>query len=217
MIEAYCDGAYNGDYKEVLNKGAIGIEIKKNGETIFQQSKIVNATSDEIAGIEARAVYNALLWLETLYKSSDFINKNEKITIYSDDKVVIEEFRNKNYKRIERYNSNMKRQFENILSKFHQNEIIFQWIPREKNMNADKLAQNKLKEYFADSIKSPTYFFIRDIERVVETNQCRFERTDSKSEKIQINNAMNKLKDVIKELKRAEKGQHKVTQRAVNM
>jgi|SRR3972149_5212066 len=133
MIYVWVDGSCrcNGS-KNALS--GIGLVAKRDGKNLFSIGRRVKGHTNNIA--EYYAVIHALKELR--------IYKQEDIVIYSDSKLVVCQI-NENWNIISKPLKYLNNVVYTILKRIVFKSLVFKWIPRELNKEANKIAQNITK------------------------------------------------------------------------
>ena len=122
-VKIYIDGASNGE-----GIGGIGIQILNNGAEKNISRSIGKATNNE-------AEYSALIEGAEIALMNNFKN----IEIYSDSELLVKQI-NGEYKVKAKNLIPLKKKVDSALAKIENYSL--EWIPREQNRSADRLAKN---------------------------------------------------------------------------
>lgn len=126
-VEIYIDGAV----KNNPGEGGIGIIIKKDGEILFKISKYIgNVTNNE-------AEYKALIEALKFANLKGF----REAKIYSDSELLVKQV-NDEYKIKDDKLGIYYKEVKNLINNF--DRVIIEYIKREKNREADILANNAI-------------------------------------------------------------------------
>lgn len=134
-LEIYTDGAYS----PLRDQGGVGIVFIRNGEKIYEYSKMYKATTNNRCELSA-----VIIALHAISKNID------NIIIYSDSQYVINTI-TKNWKRNK--NQDLWANFDKCYKQAQKfcNNISFTWVKGHKdnewNNLADKLAVEASQEY----------------------------------------------------------------------
>lgn len=194
QIEIYCDGGCSNSHLIGLDLGGIGtwaFVIKSVDDSGVSQVVSfgygclgVGHTNNYVGLI---AIQKALIILNaTLNK---YRNLDQKITVYSDSQIGIRmingELTPKSGKFFEVVN-----QIKTLGNQLSKAQLIFDWIPRFKNKEADKLASNSLAVYKDNGFKVFETFKEGDGKSLVEFINKTEEKTywhNGKQRKIRLN------------------------------
>lgn len=122
----------------------LGATLKKNGEEIFQHSKFIPEHPHNTNNVGEYMAFESIL---------DFIFnhkiENEKVTIYGDSKLVIEQMNGRWRIKFGRYTPYADRCKRKLKELRENNKLSFNlnWIPREQNGYADRLSKGQLIEH----------------------------------------------------------------------
>lgn len=133
MIEAYFDGFCEGN---PYGKAGAGAVIQKDGE-------IIHTISDYIG--EGVGITNNVAEYEALRRALNYLKasglNDERVIVYGDSKLVIEQMRGK-WKIKKGIYKDSALEARKEIESFK--NITFCWIPKEKNTQADELSQKKV-------------------------------------------------------------------------
>ncbi len=149
MIEIYFDGACGP--KNPGGTAAWGFLIKKNGTTVFKNSKVIGSGEGMTNNL---AEYHALLAaLKFLTTSNQPSIANHQLAIYTDSNLVYNMVAKKwgwNKKKTvwhpHKNHPHLKKLLFETLELLKNFEYEIKWIPREKNQEADTLSKKPLQE-----------------------------------------------------------------------
>ena len=128
-IKIYCDGGARGN----PGPAGIGFVVKNNDKILYKYSLFIGRATNNVA--EYTAVLKAIQWLKTKQDTSDSINET---VFYLDSLLVVKQLGG--YYKIKNLAlKNLAIKIKNIQSKI-KSKINFVHIPREKNAQADQLA-----------------------------------------------------------------------------
>lgn len=142
-IKIYCDGGARGN----PGPAGIGFIAKRNNEILYKYSLFIGKATNNVA--EYTAVLKAIQWLannETMKTLSGGRQKsNNEIFFYMDSLLVAKQLGG--YYKIKNLAlKNLAMKIKNIQNKISQ-KIKFIHIPREKNLQADQLANLAMDNY----------------------------------------------------------------------
>lgn len=140
-IDAWIDGLCEPVIPEHARIACVGYVIKKNGKTIDKGCELIGKGKEMTNNV---AEYTALI--HALKKIRNLKLGDEKIVIRSDSKLVVNQMREKWKVKAE----HLKPLFYKARILADGMDIVFQWIPREENQEADDLSRRALasKTYF---------------------------------------------------------------------
>ena len=137
MIEVYIDGACSGN----PGPAGIGVYILKSTsnyewQPIYELSQAIGEATNNIA--EWKALIEALKFL--VFHQREFAN--EEIVIYSDSQLMVKQV-NGEWKTKDHELRLLKAEAKDLLRSF--SNIRIEYIPRDKNWDADRLAKRAVK------------------------------------------------------------------------
>ncbi len=125
MLKIFVDGSCNAS---TYGDTGVGVVVKKDGETKAKVSKNAGEGTNNTA--EYKAVINGLK------KALEF--NEDKVKIFSDSELIVKQL-NGEYKIKQPHLIELWEEVQEVSKKF--DEVEYEWIPREKNWVADKLAK----------------------------------------------------------------------------
>lgn len=131
MITINCDGGSRGN----PGPAASACVVKNNGEVIYQKGKFLGESTNNVAEYEG-----VLLGITYLLENQI----NEDVTFILDSLLVVNQLSGK----FKISNFNLQQLFKDIKNKASnlKGKIIFNYVPREMNKEADKLVNITLDE-----------------------------------------------------------------------
>lgn len=204
-LKVYCDASFPELYRDLMNICSIStVVIDDNNNIVYKNAKIVKC--DSKSDFEYRGILYGLSVVVTVLKDAIFTFK------HSDNCIIIF---NDSHSIIQHINNNFQNLFSNIVSdkiknkilynknfltnEYNQN-VIFEWIPRENNNYADELASNKLKKHLLTEAQTIEYLLydIKNLKDKSKRNLLKIDKQTSQYKKIkyfyeQINTLYNYL------------------------
>jgi len=132
MIEVWIDGLCEPVVPKYARTACLGYIIRKNGETIDKGYELIGRGKEMTNNV---AEYTALI--RALERIRDLELRNEEIIIRSDSKLVVNQMREE--WKIKK--QHLKPLFDKAKILSIGLDIVFQWVPREENEEADNLAR----------------------------------------------------------------------------